>query len=401
MVRILDVEDVEKAAKALVARSILAYAIYELWGSGADYSSLHQDVRHRSESIWPRHCHGSFRFEVDSFQGSHSTAEHREIIESFSYTAFKGPIRMKQPDNQFVVFEDFDLDVRVPKKLHLGRFVAESGRKATAKYSLKKRKYIATTSMDAELSLVTANLALAGPGRLCYDPFMATGAFPLACAHFGATVFGSDLDGRTVRGKPGRNVRANFEQYDTSTLYLGGLVADLTNTPLRTDRCLDAILCDPPYGVREGLKVLGSAKPALKDEILLRDGTPAHLSDSYLPPKKPYSFTRMLDDVLDFSASMLVNDGRLCMWMPVAGVTAEDQEQGSTGETQTEFAVPAHPKLEVVSECTQHFNKCKKGAPVSRIQAYNLQGHGDCSHIAGCTVLPSTRRRFSRIEPLV
>ena len=265
---------------------------------------------------------------------------------------------MINPDNQFVVFEDHDLNVPIPKKLHLGRLVAESGRKAIAKYTLKKRPYIATTSMDAELALITANLALAAPGKLAYDPFMGTGSCPLACAHFGAAVFGSDLDGRSIRGKGGRSVKGNFAHYGTDAQYLGGFIADLTNSPLKCGaegssrgRWLDAILCDPPYGVREGLKVLGSTKVALQEVVLLADGTPAHLSGHYIPPKKPYSFTRMLDDILAFSASVLVDGGRLCMWMPVAGEPAEGEEQGE------DYAIPRHPALGLVSECTQHFNK--------------------------------------------
>ncbi|KAK5168032.1 uncharacterized protein LTR77_006599 [Saxophila tyrrhenica] len=348
-------KDSAAAARSLITRSILSYSIYELWGSGHDYPSLHADVRHRTSALWPQHCHSTFRFEVDAFQGSHTAAEHRDIIESFAYTGFHGPIRMRNPDNQFVVFEEYELDAPIPKWTCLGRLIAESGRKAINKYSLKKRSYIATTSMDAELSLVTANLAHAADGKLCYDPFVGTGSFPLACAHFGASVFGSDLDGRSIRGKKGRDVKGNFKQYGTSSLYLGGFVADLTNTPLRRERFLDAILCDPPYGVREGLKVLGSNKPSLQEEVLLADGQPAHLAASYLPPKKVYSFTRMLGDILDFSAIMLVDDGRLCMWMPVAGATATDEEDDT--DATEEYAVPQHPALEIVSECTQHFNK--------------------------------------------
>lgn len=356
IIQILDTESPETAAKALIFRSILSYGIYELWGSGADYTSLHDDVKHRTASLWKQHLHASFRFEVDSFQGSHPVVKQREIIESFSYTKFEGAIRMNSPDNQFVVFEDYDLNASQPKQIHLGRLIAESGRRAINKYNLKKRSYIATTSMDAELSLVTANMALAAPGKLCYDPFVGTGSFPLACAHFGSSVFGSDLDGRSIRGKASRSVKGNFKQYGTSSLYLGGFVADLTNTPLREKRFLDAILCDPPYGVREGLKVLGSNRAHLQEEVLLDDGKPAHLSDSYVPPKKPYSFLRMLSDILDFSATTLVDGGRLCMWMPVAGVTAEDEQQPHE-DVEEEYAIPQHPALELVSECTQHFNK--------------------------------------------
>lgn len=38
-------------------------------------------------------------------------------------------------------------------------------------YDLKKRAYIGTTSMEAEVSLLMANQALAAPGKYVYDPF--------------------------------------------------------------------------------------------------------------------------------------------------------------------------------------------------------------------------------------
>lgn len=55
----------------------------------------------------------------------------------------------------------------------------------------------------------------------------------------------------------------------------------------------------------------------------------------------------MLDDILNFAADTLVDNGRLSFWMP----TANDEEQ--------EIAIPAHPCLELVVVCTQVFNKCK------------------------------------------
>jgi tRNA (guanine10-N2)-methyltransferase len=362
IIAIQDAEDATAAAKALIGRSIMASAVFELWGHGDDYNALHADIRHRTEDLWPMYQEASFRFDMDAFHGSHTHTQRRDIMESLAYMAFRGQIVMSTPQNKFTIFEDYELNGKKPHRVLFGRYLADGGRKAITKYTLKKRSYIATTSMDAELSLVTANMALSAPGKLAYDPFMGTGSFPLSCAHFGSTVFGSDLDGRSVRGKKGRNVVGNFEQYNISQLYLGGLTADLTNTPLHARRYLDAIVCDPPYGVREGLKVLGHVKERLQHEVILANGKLAHLQDDYVPPKRPYSFLRMLDDILDFSASMLVDGGRLCMWMPVAGApdeadpAAEDPEKEDQ-ETE-EYAIPQHPALEVVSECTQYFNKC-------------------------------------------
>ena len=198
--------------------------------------------------------------------------------------------------HQFVVLEDFPLRGPTepqgePRRLFLGRLVGTSGRAAVNVYDLKKRRYISTTSMDAELSLITANLALAGRGKVHYDPFMGTGSFPVACAHFGSCVLGSDIDGRSIRGTGkgvGKSVVGNFQQYGMVSCYLDGFVGDLTNTPLRTGRVegsdggvsgrwLDGIVCDPPYGVREGLKVLGSVREDLQNEVLLKDGQLAHL----------------------------------------------------------------------------------------------------------------------------
>ncbi|KAF2722829.1 tRNA guanosine-2'-O-methyltransferase [Polychaeton citri CBS 116435] len=356
-------------AKALIERSILGFEIYELWGEGVDYASLHGDIRRRTEALWQEYRQPSFRFNFDSFQGTRTQSQQRDIIEGFVYMGFEGRIKMNKPDETFTIFEEYlSPTASSPTELFFGRLVGQSDRKAIGKYNLKKRAYISTTSMDAELTLVTANIAHAAPGKIAYDPFVGTGSFPIACAHFGSVVFGSDMDGRMIRGKKGRNVEANFRQYGTLPSYLGGFTADLTNTPLQRRRLLDAILCDPPYGVREGLKVLGSEKEHLQKEVLLANGLPAHLQNNYIPPKKPYSFSRMLDDILHFSTETLVDNGRLCMWMPVAGANVDDEDtenpptDAETGEVepqpqQEEYPVPEHPALEVLSVSVQHFNK--------------------------------------------
>lgn len=44
-------------------------------------------------------------------------------------------------------------------------------------FDLKKRAYIGNTSMEAEVSLLMANQALASEGKVCYDPFGEFAAF--------------------------------------------------------------------------------------------------------------------------------------------------------------------------------------------------------------------------------
>ena len=364
-----------ESAKRLIRRSILAQSIHELWGEGTTLEQLHKHVKDTSQERWPLFKDASFKFEVEPFRGTRSLKSRLAIIKSFAYLPFDGPISMSNPDQTFGVFElwphnSVTLGIESPERVYLGRHIQNSAREMIHRYDLKKRGYISTTSMDSELSLVTANMALAAPGRLIYDPFVGTGSFPVACAHFGAMTWGSDIDGLSMRGQGGKkSLKGNFEQYEFRNRLGDVFAADLTNTPIRKGRIWDGLVCDPPYGVREGLKVLGLrdtgksssfnlwSKENYKYDInhltvwtiitnrpflILPTRTP-----TYVPPKRPYSFLAMLDDLLIFAAEILVDNGRLCFWMP----TANDADQ--------QIAIPEHPCLEIVSVCVQTFYKCK------------------------------------------
>ncbi|TFB02625.1 hypothetical protein CCMA1212_005420 [Trichoderma ghanense] len=364
------------AAKKLLRRSVLAHSIHELWGTAPSLSALHPIIQSQTSHLWPQYKDSSFKFVVDAYQGAHSNKERLAIIDTFSYLPFDGPIRMSNPDETFTVFEfwpfnSVPLKIQHPDMVRLGRFVAASARDVIHKYDLKKRGYISTTSMDAELSLVTANIALAGPGKLFYDPFVGTGSFPVACAHFGAIGWGSDIDGRSMRGEgdnKNKSLPGNFAQYGLKPQLGGFFSADLTNTPIRRRRTWDGIVCDPPYGVREGLKVLGLKNPE-NATWLIELGMNEWQSPDYVPPKKPYSFLAMLDDILAFAADTLVDGGRLSFWMP----TANDEEQ--------EIPVPTHPCLEVVVVCVQNFNKWSRRLityqrlPDSKVSSSDLEAH--------------------------
>jgi len=265
----------EQAAKALITRSILAQSIYELWGAGKDDNELINRVKDNS-AINARTYHESFRFDFDSFKVKRTMAEQRELINSFQFLPFKGQVKMKDPELQICIFEECEKQENSPNMVYLGRRVATSDRDSIHKYDLKKRHYISRTSMEAELSLVTANMLLAAPGKVVFDPFVGTGSFTVACAHFGALTLGGDIDGRSIRGTPGRDLLSNFHQYGLVNNLFDSIISDLTNTPIRAVRFLDGIVCDPPYGIREGPKVLGYREG--KEAVLVMiDGVPAHL----------------------------------------------------------------------------------------------------------------------------
>jgi tRNA (guanine10-N2)-methyltransferase len=67
----------------------------------------------------------SFCFRIDSFNHTRTLAEQKDLIESFSYMDFQGPIRLRDAEQIFTVHEVWTLTE--PKKLlrvYLGRYVS-------------------------------------------------------------------------------------------------------------------------------------------------------------------------------------------------------------------------------------------------------------------------------------
>ncbi|ODV77057.1 tRNA guanosine-2'-O-methyltransferase [Suhomyces tanzawaensis NRRL Y-17324] len=341
-------------AQQIMERSVLGRGIYELWGQGKDLDELHASVKESSHDKFELYKQASFKFDFIGYMGSRSNKTKFAMIESFSFLAFEGPIRMKNPDEIFTVLEEYKVTgndkATTPERMWFGRQIQLSARVGNIldKYDLRRRKYIGTTSFDAELSLVSCNIAQVDQGKFTYDPFAGTGSFLVAAANYGGISIGSDIDIRTLRGKSDQcNIKANFNQYGTSLQFVDVLTMDFTNNALRQSLCIDTIVCDPPYGVREGLKVCGAKDPekAAGRENVVIDGEKAHLRRDFIQPKKPYQLSNLLDDLLRFSASRLPVGGRLAFWMPTANDDFEINQ------------IPQHAQLELIYNLEQEFNK--------------------------------------------
>ncbi|KAI4367118.1 hypothetical protein MLD38_022889 [Melastoma candidum] len=341
----------EEIACRVANRSILVKGMYELWGEGSSYEELEEAIRsYPDERKLPYLAPGStFRITVDCFGKVITFQEQNDRIQSLSYIPFGGRVNLKNPEHKFWLIEtdDYGLNNGLPpvvkRRIFFGREVGGADRKLLPTYQLKSRKYLGPTAMDAEMAFLMANQALANPGKLVFDPFVGTGSILVAAAHFGAMTMGADIDIRVVRdGKgPDCNVWSNFKQYGLP-MPVGLLRADNNLPPWRPGlkEVFDAIICDPPYGVRAGGRKSGGRK--LLKGVVDPYTVPDDKRTDHIPSTAPYSLVECVHDLLDLAAKMLITNGRLVFFYPVL---REDESQLSQ--------YPEHPCFKLISATEQ------------------------------------------------
>ncbi|ERN19925.1 hypothetical protein AMTRI_Chr11g100690 [Amborella trichopoda] len=341
----------EDIARKIAQRSLLVKGIYELWGEGSCYEELERAIKEFPDERKLQYlaAGSTFRITVDSFGKVLSSQDQNERMARLVYIPFKGRVNLRKPDHKFWLMETDDygsnngLPPVVQKRIFFGREVGAADRKLLPTYELKSRTYLGPTAMDAEMAFLMANQALARPGKLVYDPFVGTGSILIAAAHFGAMTMGADIDIRVVRdGRgPDCNVWSNFKQYDLPAP-LSILRADNNLPPWRSGlkEVFDAIICDPPYGVRAGGRKSGGRK-LLKGAVAPYT-VPEDKRRDHIPSTAPYSLAECIHDLLDLAARMLVRGGRLVFFYPVA------REEGPT---MIQF--PEHPCLTTIATSEQ------------------------------------------------
>ncbi len=216
-----------------------------------------------------------------------------------------------------------------PRQVLLGRLVVRGAAGVGAAFSLKKRAYIGPTSMDAELAFVMTNFARLAPGSLVVDPFAGTGGVLVPCAKVGALSVAADISITALRGKTGRGINANFAQYKLQAP-LGVLRCDVFHNVFRKREggWFDAVVTDPPYGIKEGAK-------AFREETF-----DSRIKDMHYQGTERVRFDDLLDILLQFATTVLVPGGRLVYWLPTTPEYCDDD-------------VPRHPMLELVHNCEQ------------------------------------------------
>ncbi|XP_039300155.1 tRNA (guanine(10)-N2)-methyltransferase homolog [Nilaparvata lugens] len=340
----------------LASRSVCLRSITELWAHSNSIEQLHEQLKKLPDEVMPHfEPHLSFKIKVESFGHAQSLKEKIQKIETFSYLPIQGPIKLKNPDRSFLYTEYYGLTPNnVPEQpyhVFFGRVISSGQRNVISELSLKKRKFIGNTSMDAQLSLLMANMAKVSDGDLIFDPFVGSGSLLVAAARFGGHVLGADIDYLMLHGrtKPTRkqdrfknravdeSIYSNMKQYGILNNYLDVVVADSSLPLWRDDLIFDAIITDPPYGIREATERVGSTK----SNVCLNENQ----VENHIPSKVTYNLAHILSDLLCFASKHLKLGGRLVTWVPIFRSDYKEED------------LPQHPNLELVGNCEQVLSK--------------------------------------------
>lgn len=280
----------------------------------------------------------TFKFSIDTY-GRHYTVEERDdLMGRFRFMNWKSKVNLKAPEAIFSIIEDFGrlaLPTDLPKQVYFCRYLCGNSRDLIDKYTLKRRKYLGTTSMEAEISFFSANQALVKQGSFVLDPFVGTGSLLITAAHFGGKVIGADIDYKILSGSEQKNIHKNFEQYGLESHLIDLIRMDHSkNNLFRYTPMFDAIITDPPYGIRAGAKKVGRKSNYPKSE------EHKNPDKHYLPACMPYSVVELLTDLLNFAAKVLVMGGRLVFWLP----TTNDFKSSD---------LPDHPCFKLITNSSQ------------------------------------------------
>ncbi|KAF0295650.1 tRNA (guanine(10)-N2)-methyltransferase [Amphibalanus amphitrite] len=375
----------EADARRLAQRTVAVKCCLELWAAADSEEELHRQLRQRlldhPDTMLPHFGpETSFKVNVESFNRTLSHEAKVARVESFDYLPLEGPVRLRHPDLRLDTIEYYGLDPnRVPERplqLFFGRWLCDGPRAAIKAHSLKTRAYIGNTSMDPELALIMANMARVRSGDTVYDPFVGTGSLLVAAAHFGGHVLGTDIDYLTVhaRTRPsrvqergrrrgaGESIAANLRQYGLQSRLVDVLVADAALPALwRRGVTVDAIITDPPYGIREPTERVGSARPS-------GGAIPAQHRAAHFPSKVAYGPGALFGDLLRLAADRLTLGGRLVFWLPV------------TRAQYSADRLPSHPCLRLVANSEQTLT-ARASRRLLTLEKWREPGDGDAATV--------------------
>ena len=172
-------------AAAFGRRSMFVRAVLELWGMGKSWvevkSNLLEQEKKRSDEVEQLAIGEDYtwRGTVEGFGLNFTMRQKLGLIDFFRESTFiqEGNVNLSKPKHSWWFFDSSSKEVLINDKKPIdcqayggskvfGREIAVGEcRKRVSRLELKSRAFIGPTSMDAELSLIIANMGLARKGN--------------------------------------------------------------------------------------------------------------------------------------------------------------------------------------------------------------------------------------------
>ncbi|EGG17073.1 tRNA guanosine-2'-O-methyltransferase 11 [Cavenderia fasciculata] len=335
----------DEICRKIASRSVLIKGFYKVWCDCKTYDEALGQIAalHDLEYLVGYHQGKHWKLDFESFGKRMSREEQLKRMHRLKPSQLwsKGSVSMVPvPGTEHItwaLFEEYGLngnEREEPLRMFLATTVAKGSRDAIARFNLQERKYLGTTSMDPELSIISINMGHVRENTLMLDPFVGTGSFVLVASAFGAQTFGCDIDIHAMQKQKECNIDTNFQQLGLSDKFMGPILCDNSSPPWRSIPIFESIVCDPPYGIRAGAKKIGPDK----NRRVKRP--PEGFRWSFIPEHCEYKVPDVMADLLELAAKNLVMNGRLVYWLPT---TPEFKESD----------LPKHPCLALVSNCLQ------------------------------------------------
>ena len=266
--------------------------VYQVLGEGTTFQECIDSVERWSDGQILATIEGTWSMQIE-FLGRnrrlHPT-ERRERIEAFRHVLgvlSQRTVDVENPDHELLLLEDcrklegeHDPNSTLPTQyywllLRVPTTKDDSAESATAmvqRSDVRKRAFIDTTTMSADRALLMCNLGLVTKHSRLLDPFCGSGGLLVAGALLGARCVGGDIDAslaiqqsktiafpksphRPLRGVEDVSIMDSFRELGLAepSIFAGmDIQSSDTIEQYQTQHTpYDAIVTDPPYGIRE------------------------------------------------------------------------------------------------------------------------------------------------------
>eukprot|EP01056_Protomagalhaensia_sp_Gyna25_P005071 Protomagalhaensia_sp_Gyna_25__5070@NODE_575_length_3074_cov_214_350577_g445_i0_p1_GENE_NODE_575_length_3074_cov_214_350577_g445_i0NODE_575_length_3074_cov_214_350577_g445_i0_p1_ORF_typecomplete_len473_score54_94UPF0020/PF01170_18/7_7e03UPF0020/PF01170_18/1_2e22N6_N4_Mtase/PF01555_18/0_00093N6_N4_Mtase/PF01555_18/0_02N6_Mtase/PF02384_16/4_8e09MTS/PF05175_14/0_081MTS/PF05175_14/0_016Methyltransf_15/PF09445_10/0_071Methyltransf_15/PF09445_10/55Cons_hypoth95/PF03602_15/1_2Cons_hypoth95/PF03602_15/4_ len=327
----------EEALKYLAQESVSVRCVARLLARGNTEDQMVQDALDNLDKEQFRSTirdHGNtFAFFCDTHNRSVTIEDNVRRMNrlSFLFTK-KEKANLKNPGVELVLLDDykglspFESSPWQCQASVLGITLARKTPNSPSwrRFDLPSRPVLGPTSLDNELAVMLTHIA-GCTEKVVLDPFCGTGGILISSSHRKNHCLGSDLDSRVLRGwgvaqvnqavrdeSPSTteggiksNIFHNFEHYELEKPEI--VRADASNSPWVNRPFVDAIVTDPPYGIRAMARQAG--KTGTMDSTVTRN------------------VDRIIEDLISLGDRVLVPNGKLVFLLPVHHDTRFQQLQ--------------------------------------------------------------------------